>query len=137
MGKPITATLVIAMIGSFLLLGCGSNNNPAAPLANFQPEIVNNADAFQFQATGTANVTTVVEYPWTNTGTRATINHSSAITKGTGNVYLFDADSIQVYGDPLAASTSGTSSVGKAGTWVVKVVLADVSGTLNFRVEKL
>ena len=106
-------------------------------LQYFQPEVINNADAFQFQITDGVNVTAVVSYPWTNTGTQATINHSTATTGGSATVTLFDADSIQVYTSGLVASATDQSSAGTTGTWYVQVVLTNFDGTANFRVEKL
>ena len=108
-----------------------------APLAPFQPEIVNNQDAFQFQATDVKNVTATLHYPWQNTGMQATVNHSTALTGGTATVTIFDADSAQVYTSPLLASATEQTVSGLAGTWTVKVVLTNASGTFNFRVEKL
>ena len=122
--------LVIALLG-----GCGSDNSN--PLAPFQPEIVNDQDAFQFQATDVKNVTATLSYPWQNTGMQATINHSTALTGGAATVTIFDADSAQVYTSPLLASATEQTISGLGGTWTVKVVLTNASGTFNFRVEKL
>ncbi len=128
--------LVIMSLVLVTLIGCGGNNSTSA-LAPFEPEIINNADAFQFQATGVNNVSTTVTYTWANTGTQATINHSSALTSGTAIVTLYDNDTTQVYQSGLVASANEPSSVGTAGTWTVKVELTNVVGTLNFRIQKL
>ncbi|MGD8922085.1 MAG: hypothetical protein PVH24_02470 [Candidatus Zixiibacteriota bacterium] len=135
--KPtgITASLALAIMVLALIGGCGSDN--ANPLAPFQPEIVNNQDAFQFQATDVKNVTATLHYPWQNTGMQATVNHSTALTGGIATVTIFDADSAQVYTSPLLASATEQTVSGLAGTWTVKVVLTNASGTFNFRVEKL
>ena len=47
---------VLRLIATIALLalataGCSSNSTPTTPLAAFEPEIINAADAFQFQAT--------------------------------------------------------------------------------------
>ena len=118
----------------FLSTGCSNDKNPIAP---FEPEVINNADAFQFQITDAKNVTTTLTYPWSNTGAQATIDHSTALTSGIASVTIFDADSSQVYTSGLLASANESSTSGTIGTWYVKVTFNNFSGTVNFRVEKL
>ncbi len=117
-----------------LFSGCSDNNNP---ISAFEHEVINNADAFQFQITDAANVTTTLSYSWTNTGTRASIDHSTALTDGSATVTILDNDDTQVYTSGLVASATDASDVGVPGTWTVTVVLTDFSGTANFRAEKL
>lgn len=125
-----TALLTAAL----MLAGCTDSNNPVSA---FEPEIINNADAFQFQITDASNVTTTLNYEWINSLTQATIDHSTAITKGTATVEIFDADSTQVYTSPLLASGVEETLAGTSGAWFIKVTFADFSGTVNFRIEKL
>ncbi len=108
-------------------------------LAPFQPEINNAPDNFQFQATGLTGVTTTVQYTWQNSGTRATVNHSSAVTGGTATLTIKDAavPPVTVYSRDLVASGTPATSVGTAGAWTIIVQLTNTSGTLNFRVQKL
>lgn len=129
--------LIVPSILSVCLLMVGCSSDKANPLSAFQPEIINNADAFQFQITDATNVTTTVTYPWENTGTQATINHSTVTTSGSATVFLLDADTTQVYSASLSASLNEASSVGTTGTWIVRVVFVNFTGTTNFRVEKL
>ena len=133
--RHVVSTGIALITVMAVLIGCGSD--PASPLAAFEPEIINTADAFQFQATGVANVTTTVSYTWQNSGTQATIDHSSAVTDGSVTVYVYDADSTQVYTSPLLASGNQASTAGTAGLWRVTVVLNHAYGTFNFRAEKL
>ena len=121
------AALVVALIA-----GCSSNNS----LAPFSPEVANNPDTFQFQATGITNVSTTVVYTWTNTGTTANIDQSSAITNGSATVTVTDANSTEVYSGDLATGGSFTTSAGTAGDWTITVVINGLSGTLNFRAQK-
>ena len=130
-GLGLLAILCVALV----LIGCSDEKKN--PISAFQPEIINNADAFQFQITDASNVTTTVTYSWTNTGTQATVNHSTVTTAGSATVYLLDADTTQVYTAGLSASLNEASSVGTAGNWTVRVVFIGFSGTANFRVEKL
>jgi len=130
--KILVTGLLIALVS----LGCGSDPAPTS-LSSFQPEIINAQDSFQFQATGLTGVTTTVTYTWDNTGTQATVNHSSAITAGTTLMELLDDSGVMVYSDSLKASANEPTAAGVAGTWTVRVTLTGVRGTLNFRAEAL
>ena len=133
--KSYPGLLMVIGLGLILALagGCGNDNNNS--LAPFQPEIINETDAFQFQVTNAENVTTVVSYAWQNTGTQATVNHSSAVNSGSATVTILDAQQTEVYSGGLVASANEPTVAGEAGAWTIQVVLMDCSGTLNFRVE--
>ena len=140
MEDRMNAVKMAVYLLSFALLipvinGCGNDNNTA--LAPFQPEVINDADAFQFQVTGADNVTTVVSYTWQNSGTQATVNHSSVISGGSATVTILDANQTQVYTSGLTASSNEPTTAGTPGNWTIQVVLMGCSGTLNFRVETL
>ena len=106
-------------------------------LSPFEPEITSATDNFQLQATGVTNVTSTIVYPWTNTGSRATINHSTTTTAGTAAIVVRDANNAVVYTKTLAPSLSETTTVGVAGGWKIELTMTNYSGTLNFRVQKL
>ena len=94
-------------------------------------------DNFQFQTTGVTNVTQTLQYTWSNSGQLASINHSSAVTAGTATLTIKDAANTQVYSGALVSSgTVMTNPSGAAGNWTIIVTLTNVSGTLNFRVQK-
>ncbi len=140
MKKQICAFVILAALAglsSLLGVSCSSDNTTSPPLSQFQPQIANTPDNFQFQITGAANVTTTVEYPWHNSGTRATINQSSSISAGSAVLTLFDTTQVQRYSNSLAANGTFASDTGTAGGWKVRVVLVNLSGTLNFRAQKL
>lgn len=136
--KGLKIALVIALVAAAaaLAVGCGSSN-PAAPLSAFQPQIANSPDNFQFQATAVKNVSAVVQYTWSNSGTQATINHSSVVDSGTAVVQLLDANGTEVYNNALLASGTPATTAGTAGNWTIKLTLSHVYGTLNFRAQKL
>ncbi|MFH2049591.1 MAG: hypothetical protein ABIJ12_09105 [bacterium] len=119
----------------FLTIGCSSQKNN--PISSFEPEVINNADAFQFQITDATNVSTTLTYQWENTGAQATVDHSTALLTGSATVEVRDADSVQVYSSNLLASGTDASLSGTSGTWFVKVVFSDFDGTVNFTIEKL
>ncbi len=122
--------------GAFALLvlvaACGSDS-----LAPFQPEVTNIADSFSAQATGVTGVTTTINYNWSNSGTTATINHSTTTTAGSTFLTIKDANGTTVYSKALAPSLNElTSPVGVPGTWTIQLTLTNYSGTLNFTAQK-
>lgn len=124
-----SATVVFAFA---TLLGCGND-----PLAQFQPQISNAADNFQLQATNVSNVTTTATYVWANSGTRATINHSTTTSAGSTLLVIKDAAGATVYSKALSPSLNEPTTAGQAGTWSIQLTLTNYSGTLNFRAQKL
>lgn len=127
--KKRIATLAVAVV----LAGCSSTT---APLAPFQPQINNAPDNFQFQATGVQSVTTTLTYTWQNSGTGASINQSTTINGGSATVTLYDNASTMVYTRSLADNGTFAASTGVTGSWTIKVVLVNYTGTVNFRVQK-
>ena len=128
--------LLVTFMVLFTLIifaGCSDNDNP---LAAFEPEIINNQDSFEFQATNIENVTATLSYSWINTGTMANIDHSTAKTSGTAVITIFDVNDSLVYSSDFLASGNHDSQVGESGAWTVVVILTDFNGTANFRVEK-
>lgn len=115
-----------------LLIACGDD-----PLAPFQPEITSGTDSFQAQATDVANLTTTQAYTWSNTGSRATINHSTITASGTARLIVKDAAGVTVYDHTLVPSLNEATAVGVAGLWRIELRFTSYSGTLNFRAEKL
>lgn len=125
----------VILLLALCVAGCGGSSNSALDPA-FQPEVANTTDNFQFQTTGVSNVTQTLRYTWVNTGIRATINQACAITAGTAILNVRDAAGATVYSGDLRANGTFTSVAGQTGNWQIEVVLNNVSGTLNFRVQK-
>jgi hypothetical protein len=124
--------LFVVVLVMFLVAGCSKTN----PLGPFQPEISNVQDNFQFQATGVTNVTASLDYIWRNSGTTANVNQACAITGGTATLTIFDDSLVQVYTKDLKVNGTDTTYAGITGHWTIRVSLSNVSGTLNFRVQK-
>ena len=116
------------------LIAVAACNDPLAP---FQPEIANATDNFQLQATGVSGVTSTVTYNWNNTGTRATVNHSTTTTAGAATLTIRDAAGTVVYTKQLVPSLNEPTAVGVAGVWKIELGMSGYSGSLNFRVQKL
>ena len=128
--RTIILGFLLILMG--VLGGCSKDS-----LAPFQPEIGNNQDSFQLQATNVSNVSTTVVYAWNNSGTLATINHSTTTTAGSTLLVIKDAVGTTVYSKALVASLNEPTSVGVAGSWSITLTLTNYSGTLNFRAQKL
>jgi len=124
--------LAAALTASLLFTACGSD-----PLAPFQPEITSATDNFQLQATGVTGVTHSQSYAWQNTGTRATVDHSTITGAGTTRLVIRDAVGAVVYDEALMPSLNEPTTAGVAGTWQIQIILTTYSGTLNFRAQRL
>lgn len=131
-----TALTVLALLGPALLaMGCGGSDTVLGP--QVQPEIVNQTDSFEFQATGAQNVTQTLSYTWANTGMSANVDQSCSINSGAGTIEIRDANNVTVYSGNLVDGGSYQSQTGTTGDWTIVVHLTQLSGTLNFRVQKL
>jgi hypothetical protein len=124
--------LVVA--GILSLSACSSDT--AEPLAPFEPEVSNATDNFQLQATDVTDVGTVLQYTWENTGTQASVDHSTTTSGGSAVVAIRDASGATVYDQDLAPSLNEDTASGSTGNWTIIVTLSEYSGTLNFRVQK-
>jgi hypothetical protein len=124
--------VAVALLLSAALAACGSD-----ALGPFQPQISNAADNFQLQATNVTAVTTTLSYSWTNSGTRATVDHSTTTTAGSTLLVIKDGSGATVYSKALVPSLNEPTTAGQAGTWSIQLTLTNYSGTLNFRAQKL
>jgi hypothetical protein len=115
-----------------LAAACSSN-----PLGPFQPQVTNATDNFELQATDVAAVSVTITYRWQNTGTRATINHSTTTTGGKAHLILRDSAGTVVYDKDLVPSLNEPTATGVSGAWTIELSLTGYSGTLNFRAQKL
>jgi len=124
--------LMLCLILAFAA-GCGGESalNPA-----FQPQVANLPDNFQFQSTGVTGVTQTLQYTWQNTGTAASVNQATTVTAGSATLTIRDAAPIQVYSRNLADNGTFDTIAGTSGPWTIQVVLTNMSGTINFRVQK-
>jgi outer membrane biogenesis lipoprotein LolB len=76
-GPAVTKGAEIVLAGLALVLGGCSSTSPVGP--SNQPQIGNNPDNFQFQATNLSQTTQTLTYSWTNTGSVGTVNQSGQI----------------------------------------------------------
>ena len=129
--RYVLACLIMA--ASACTAAC-DGSNPVGP--SNQPEIANNRDNFQFQASNLRDTTQTLTYTWENTGTTANVNQSGQITRGTATLTIRDGANTQVYSRELTTTGTFVTMAGAAGNWHIEVRLSDVTATLNFRLQK-
>ena len=134
--RSVPSISILLATAALVLLGTAGCDDDDVLDPRFEPEVANNTDSFQFQATGVNGVTQTLTYVCRNTGTQANVDQSCALTGGTASLVLSDSTGTQLYAKSLSENGSFTSSAGQAGNWTIRVVLDDVKGTLNFRVQK-
>ncbi len=125
---------MLALCTVTLAAACGDGANAIGP--ENQLEVTNAVDQFQFQLTALNGVTDRRVYDWENTGPRATIDISQSLTGTSAMLVIRDADDAVMYEGDIADDNDGTTQDGVPGTWRIEVVLTNVSGTFNFRVQK-
>ena len=118
---------------AFVTLSC-SDANPIGP--SNQPEIANLRDNFQFQASNLSATTQTLTYSWENTGTSANVNQSGTVSSGSALLTIRTPSGEQVYSRDLSSTGTFTTGAGAPGNWQIEVRLTNVTGTLNFRVQK-
>ena len=117
-----------------LMAGCGDSANVIGP--ENQLEVANETDSFQWQVSALSKVTQTLTYTWVNTGTTANVNQSSSLGGGAADLRITDDDGAEVYASGLGINGTFQTVSGGSGSWTVTVVLADATGTLNFRLQK-
>ena len=132
--KTYTARGAILLILALAVVSCGGDTNPIGP-AN-QPEVANVQDNFQFQASNLTGTTQTLTYTWANSGTSANVNQSGVVSGGTATLIIRTPSGQQVYSRDLAETGTFTTGTGPTGNWQIEVRLVNVTGTLNFRVQK-
>jgi hypothetical protein len=124
------APLLLALA---LATACGDSG---ATAPQYQPEISNATNTFAFQVTALQNVFDNLQYTWQNDGTTANVNQSPSNLSGSASLVILDAAGTQIYSRSLAENGTFTTAVGAAGKWTVRVRFTNVSGAVNFRLQK-
>ncbi|RKZ16414.1 hypothetical protein DRQ53_06455 [bacterium] len=128
-------TLLLPVFAVLVLAAC--SDDPVQPTTlGVEPEILNNPDAFEFQVSSVEGYTGTLSYDWSNSGSLANVDQSSAIEPGQAVLTLFDDMGTPVYTRDLSADGSSSSDAGEAGMWTIRVVFTGLTGTVNFRAEK-
>jgi len=114
-----------------LALACGEATGPGT-----QPEIANRTDEFQYQVSDVRNYSGTLQYSWQMTGTQANVNQATTVTSGTLQLVILDGAGAQVYSRDLAENGTFQTASGQPGSWIIRVIYGDASGTVNFRTQK-
>ena len=127
-----------AMFLVVLTVACGDDaaDDSLTGPSGGDPGISNQTDDFQFNQPNVTNYSTNGGYTWRNTGTRARVTQSSSISSGTGTLIVRDAGGRIVYQANLGSGGTTTTDTGPAGDWRIEVAPSNVTGTINFRVQK-
>jgi hypothetical protein len=121
-----------------LTVACGddaADDDLTGPSAG-DPGISNVTDDFQFNLPNVTSYSTNGGYTWRNTGTRARVTQASSISSGTGTLLVRDAGGRIVWMENLGGGGTTTTEAGPTGDWRIEVAPANVTGTINFRVQK-
>lgn len=125
----MTALLTLAMGAACSDLG--------APIDPFQPKVTSVTDSFQLQASNFTDISASKSWTWQNTGTQATVIHSTTAVTGSAHILIRDANGTIVYDNDLAVTLTEPTTVGTSGIWTITVTLTHFSGSVDFRVQKL
>jgi len=123
-----------AALATMTLAGC-NGANVIGP--ENQLEVTNATDNFQFQVSALETVSETRTYDWENTGAQAKVDISQAITGGSAQLTISDADGTVLYDEDIAQDSDGDTPAGTPGTWRITVTLHDTVGTFNFRVQRV
>lgn len=94
------------------------------------------ANSFAYQNSALSNVSENVVYTWRNDGTSANVNQSPSNLSGAASLVVVDAAGKQVYSRALTENGTFMTTAGTAGSWTVRVNLSNVSGAVNFRLQR-
>jgi hypothetical protein len=115
----------------FMALACSDAASPG-----IEPEVINLTDSFEYQVSSVQDYSGVVDYSWSNTGTQANVDQSTTVASGTLALQIRDASGTLVYEGSLADNGSFQTEAGVAGSWTVRLLYNEMSGTVNFRAQK-
>lgn len=130
--RRLSLHALFVLLLATLLAGCGKNSSPGKDL-----QVANAPDNFQFQVTSMENYSRGYTYIWSNSGTSASVNQACSISSGTATLSIYDASNALVYARDLRQNGTFPTTTGTAGSWRITLMLSDVTGTLNFRVQKV
>lgn len=125
---------LLTAVCAFALLAAGCDDTATGP--GVEPEIRNNPDSFEFQVSKLDRYSGTLTYGWSNSGVVANVNQSAALTGGTAQLTILDRNGTQVYARSLTENGTFVTAQGVTGSWQIRVVFNDATGTLNFRAQK-
>ena len=122
------AIMLVAVTGA-AACGGGDATGPDDVL-----QVVNNTNDFSFELDDVPDYSGTLRYQWSNSGTTADIDIEVAASAGIGTITIQDADNAEVFTGDIRQAGSFTSAPGRAGDWIINVILVRVAGPIRFRV---
>lgn len=132
--RPWGIAATIALLTLAMGAAC---SDLGAPIDPFQPNVTSVTDSFQLHASNFTNISASKSWTWQNSGTQATVIHSTTAATGSAHILIRDANGATVYDKDLATSLTEPTTIGASGTWNITVTLTHFSGSVDFRVRKL
>ena len=123
---------IAVLAAGLAIFTTGCSDESSSP---FQPNIANLTDTFSVQASGLANVSATEVYLWDNPGITADVGQSGVLSAGSAALTVADADGTVVYSSDLVATGTFSTLEGAPGAWTVRLVLASVSGSIDFSLQ--
>lgn len=132
--RRFRAVAFAVIAGSSTWLGACSDS-PTAP--GIQPQIINQADNFEYQVSDVQGFTGTLSYTWQNSGTQANVDQATTVSSGSVTLQLLDAGGTQVYSRSLTENGSFVTVAGQTGAWTIRVIYSGaVAPVVNFRAQK-
>lgn len=124
--------MLFLLSGIVIFSSCKKDKSPDPS----QPQILNQTDNFTFSVKNMNNVTRVLEYTWVNNGTQASITQATNLQGGTVVLKVYDATNTELYSNSIDNNGSFITASGTPGTWKIKVILTNYSGSVDFTAQK-
>lgn len=121
--------LAIAVLGS---AACA--NGPAATASEVR--ITNTTDLFQYGALSLAGRKDSASYTWQNTGPRAQVEVSPALSGGGATLTIRDAVGTILYQEDVRDDIDALSAPGTPGAWNVRIDFENTVGSFTFTLTK-
>jgi hypothetical protein len=133
--------LLIATIAVGALLVSACNDPIRMVTSENRPQLIDEADTFEYQAFDLDNVHDTLRWTWFNTGIMASVTHHSFIPHGDTLLSVRDADGAVVYQNPLQSPEDSelvkSTHVGRPGTWTIELNLYGVDGgRIDFKLAR-
>lgn len=125
----VTALMVLAVLGT-----TACSDGPAA--TSSEVRVTNTTDLFQYSILAMTGRKDTQSYTWQNTGPRAQIDVTPAITSGGALLTVRDADGTVLYQEEVRDGIDSLTAAGTPGAWAVQVNFEDTYGSFSFTLTK-
>ncbi len=134
----MTRLRVVLTAGALMVLAGACSDSVIRELEPGNDQIVVNLpDSFTYIATNLENVSDKVEFEWTNSEPRLTLNHLSFLPHGYGLLIIRDAVGVVVDSTILEYQLVTESRVGVPGPWTITLIYTGAFGRAQFSLVPL